>query len=190
MVNSCIKRFLNYLYRPDAEIANVPKLKMYMVLPFFGSQSEKLRKELTSTLSRFYTYVDFNIVLVNNYTIGSLFRFKDRIPVSCQSSVVYQYRCASCDASYIGSTKRTLHCRIEQHAGRSFRTGKKLTNPDHSAIRSHSEKCSESISEENFKIIGRESNAFDLRVLESLHILGSKPNLNDNTGSAQFYVVA
>ena len=97
--------------------------------------------------------------------------------------------CASCDASYIGSTKRSLHCRVEQHLGRSYRTGVWLTRPDPSPIRNHVVGCNTTFSINNFKIIGQGDTLLDLRLLESLHILKSKPDLNDNTSAVQLNVV-
>ena len=140
-------------------------------------------------MSKFYPYLDVNVILTNQLTIGSFFRFKDRIPLACQSSVVYSFSCASCDASYIGSTKRSLHCRVEQHIGRSYRTGMWLTRPDPSAIRSHAENCNSTFSIKDFKVIGRENNLQYLRILESLHILKKKPVLNDNSSAMPLNVV-
>ena len=189
LVNSNINKFLNKIYDPPIKVCTVSKLQKYVVLPYFGPQSEKLKKELCLMLSKFYSYMDVKIVLKNSHTIGSLFRFKDRIPIACQSSVVYSFCCASCDASYIGSTKRSLHCRFEQHLGRSHRTGMWLSRPDPSPIRSHADTCTSNISIKDFKIIGRERNLQDLRLLESLHILKHKPNLNDHTSAVQLNVV-
>ena len=189
LVDCCIRKFLKKVYNPPAEICTVPKLQRYAVLPYFGAQSEKLKKELSIMLSKFYPYLDLRIILINNHKIGSYFKFKDRVPIGCQSSVVYSFSCASCDASYIGSTKRSLHCRVEQHIGRSFRTGMWLTRPDPSAIRAHAEGCSSNISLDDFTIIGRETSLHDLRLLESLHISKKKPCLNDNTSAVQLNVV-
>ena len=167
----------------------VPKLKQYFVFPFFVIQSEKLKQELTSMLTKFYPHLDVNVILINRFKIGSFFRFKDRIPVGCQSSVVYLFSCASCGASYIGSTKRTLYNRVSQHQGRSFRTGFPLTRPDPSAIRSYSESCNTEFTLENFKVIGKVNNILDLRILESLYIFKKRPNLNDNTSAIPLSVI-
>ena len=133
--------------------------------------------------------MDINVIFVNHNTIGSFFRFKDNVPVICQSSVVYSFCCASCDASYIGSTKRSLHCRIEQHRGRSYRTGIWLSKPDPSPIRSHGEQCNPDISIDNFKILDRECNLGDLRILESMYIMKNNPSLNDNTTAVKLNVI-
>ena len=57
-----------------------------------------------------------------------------------------------------------------------------LTTPVHSAIRSHGQHCSADVSIENFSIIGS-ATGFDLRILDSLHILKLNPPLNDMQSS-------
>ena len=189
IVNFNIGKFLDKIYNPPLSVCNVPKLQKYVVLPYFGIKSEDLKKELVSMLSKFYTYMDLRVILTNKNTIGSLFRFKDKVPMACRSSVVYIFSCASCDASYIGSTKRSLHCRVEQHLGRSYRTGVWLSRPDPSAIRNHVEGHNNTFSIKDFKVIGHGDNVHDLRLLESLHILKSKPSLNEHTSAVQLNVV-
>ena len=189
MIESQIRRFFKRIYEPVTIISTVPKLKMYALFPYFGIQSEKLKKELCSVISNFYPYIDLNIILVNKYTIGSYFKYKDRIPLGCQSSVVYSFSCASCDASYIGSTKRALNDRIQQHRGKSVRTGNWLVNPDPSAIRDHADICGTALSAADFKIIGRENCEHSLRILESLHIHKFKPSLNDHSSATPLHIV-
>ena len=75
------------------------------------------------------------VILVNNYKIGSLFSYKDKL-ISLQSSLVYKFSCTQCVSEYVGSTMRTLHTRVAEHTGRSFRAGVLLTSP-HSNIRAH-----------------------------------------------------
>ena len=190
MVERSIYNFLNDIYEPPVVVSTVSKFKQYVTLPFFGVQSEKLKDELCSLITKFYPHIDINVVLINKFTIGSFFKYKDRIPCASQSSVVYLFCCASCDASYVGSTIRSLHCRVEQHRGRSFRTGNWLAKPDPSSIRSHVEGCGSDLSIDNFKIIGRESNAHFLRILESLHIFKRRPNLNENSSAVPLFIIS
>ena len=103
-------------------------------LPYFGYQSEKLRIELSKWLSKYFWCINFHIIHVNNYEIGSLFSYKDKLPISLQSSLVYKFSCTQCVSEYVGSTMRMLHTRVAEHAGKSFRTGALLTSPPHSNI--------------------------------------------------------
>ncbi len=153
---------------------------MFFTLPYFGLQSEKLKPELRSSLSKLYPFVDFNIILTNSFKIGSFFRYKDKLPKGMLSSVIYKFCCAQCKrALYIGSTKRSLKARTDQHAGRSFQTGFHLSKPDQSHIRDHKDRCGISVNLANFEILSFANNYIELRILESLHINTDEPNLNE-----------
>ena len=54
--------------------------------------------------------------------------------------MVYEFRCARCASEYVGSSIRTLHARVAEHAGRSARTGSISTVPAQSMIRNHVKK--------------------------------------------------
>ena len=115
----------------------------------------------------------------NKNSIGSLFWFKDCLPLNMLSSVEYEYRCVQyVSGTYVGSTTRALHMRIADHRGRSFRTGKLIHSPK-SSIREHSLKCSKFISENDFVVLGQEKQEVYLRMLESLFILKHRPLLNE-----------
>jgi len=40
---------------------------------------------------------------------------KDPLPPLSHSNIVYKLRCAQCDASYVGQTRRLLKTRIDEH---------------------------------------------------------------------------
>ena len=58
-------------------------------------------------------------------------------------------------SEYVGSTARTLGCRISEHKGVSYRTGARLSQPSHSAVRAHSEQCDVRIRDENFRYLSK-----------------------------------
>ena len=139
---------------------------------------------------KYFSYIKPNIILVNNNKVRNIFSYKDRIPKCCMSSVVYKFCCASCDAAYVGSTQKSLFCRAQQHAGRSFRTNSLLSSPVESSIRNHCHnECKINFSIDNFEIIDRESSDFKLRLLESLHINKIKPKLNNMMSAAPLLIV-
>ena len=116
--------------------------------------------------------------------MSSFFSFKDKLPKSLLSGVVYHYNCARCNSSYIGSTKRFWEKRLEEHLHISARTGKKLSGMQMFAPMYHVRcKCdheSPIMGRDDFKIIGRESNPYLLRIKESIFIYKYRPQLNDN----------
>jgi len=178
-------------YSPSPLCFNVPKKKFYVKLPYFGFQSEKMKREISRTLSRFYPFVEFRIILTNDFRIGSLFNYKDRLPKTLQSGLIYQFSCVASPTSpstYIGNTSRHLYVRFSEHSGNSFRTGLPLTKTN-SEIFKHSTICKCQIDFDNFKILSRSNSPNDLRVLESLYIFKLKPNLNNADSSIPLNIV-
>ena len=148
-----------------------------------------MKRELTSILSRFYPYVDFKIVFKNPLTIGSLFSFKDSLPESMRSNVIYKFNCPKCNfGSYIGCTKRLLKVRIDSHMGVSHRTGCELKTKDFSAIRAHCNSCKYKMLPTDFKIVAQTPNSQHLPILESLYIKQLSPALNHQTTSVPLYI--
>ena len=96
-----------------------------------------------------------------------------------RSAVVYKFSCPECGAQYVGSTTRNLATRTAEHAGVSVRTGRPLSQPPQSHIRDHLLSCNgPQVNLKHIDIIGTCQNKSELRILESLHILQSKPTLN------------
>ena len=97
----------------------------------------KIKRRLKSVIEHFYPQVNARIIFQSSNSIQNFFKFKDRIPLSLASSVVYQYTCRQCSATYIGETKKQLKVRISQHKGISFRTYRPLSSFDSSKIYEH-----------------------------------------------------
>ena len=174
-----IRQFLTKIYSASPSVSTVNKKKMYVSFPYYGYVSERLRTEIKNVVTKYYPQIDVKLIFTNKLSVGSLFKYKDRLPLPLCSGVIYTYKCALCNECYTGSTTRQLRCRIAEHMGRSVRTGAPLTNRPVSSIYDHAFKLGHAISEENFKIIDRHNNAGHLRVLESLYIFKTKPSLND-----------
>ena len=162
----------------------------YISFPYFGAQSENLKLELLTLLRRYFTDINFHIILVNKFTIQSIFPFKDRLPIHMRSSLVYKYSCSRCESQYVGSTTRTLGARVAEHVGRSYRTERFLAAPLNSSIRDHSYECDSKVSIEDFKILTSNSNSNDLRILESLYIFKLKPKLNDHKSAVPLNILS
>ena len=152
---------------------------MYVSFPYYGYVSERLRREIMCAVGRYYPQIDLKLIFTNKLSVGSLFKYKESLPASLRSGVIYSYQCALCNECYTGSTTRQLQCRIAEHMGRSVRTGRHLSKSPISAIYDHSFKSGHAISKDNFKIIDRHDNVSQLRLLESLYIFKTKPTLND-----------
>ena len=177
VVYSFIQKFLDFQCAKLSVSYDVPKLRRYFVFPYFDAESDKLKRDLSDVLMKFSPYLNPVIVLMNTFPIGSLFRHKDRLPKSCQSSVVYQFCCASCGASYAGSALRNLHSRIQQHLGKSVRTGMYVpfqTRPLSDSRPLHA--CDTLVTSDNFSVLGSSNPVLDLRILESLYVFKNEPS--------------
>ena len=187
---SRINKFLHKKYSPNNEVPLNDNKNFYFSLQYFGNQSEKFKTELNTLLNKYFKDLNFNIILVNKFTIGSLFKCKDTLHKGMQANVVYKYCCPNYGISYIGSTIRNLSTRAAEHAGVSVRTQRSLSQPPHSHIREHHVTCkSPAINIEHFAILGKNSNKIDIRILESLYINKQKPVLNSSQSAYPLYIV-
>ena len=188
LVFTQIKKFMSKRYSEVAPERDSRKV-IYCSFPYFGPASEAMSRELKVLFNRYFPNVNLHIVLVNNFTIGSFFRYKDMLPVHMRSSLVYQYCCAQCASAYVGMTSRNLYSRVAEHKGRSCRTGQLLSRPPHSAVRAHAEQCDVPVSDSDFRVLASTSGTSDLRILESLYIFKLRPSLNSTVSSYPLEIV-
>ena len=131
---------------------------------------------------RYFPQCKIRVIFKCNNRLKNFLAFKDKIPSNLRSHILYQYTCNSCNAIYIGKTRRHYLVRVFEHLGISLKTHKKFTfNPkckNNTAILNHinRQKCVGIM--DNFKIIGSATNDFHLKIKESLLIQKNKPKLN------------
>ena len=184
--NMC-RKFLDKIYSPTDTIYTADKLPFYFVLPYYNKQCETIANKMKLALQDLYPQISFNCILRNTSNLASFFSYKDRIPQTVLSNVIYQFTCRSCNASYIGSTQQKLKTRICQHLGISNRTGRQLTTVMQSEPRNHAHQTDHPISYDDFKII--DTAPRNLHILESLHILKLNPDLNNHASAAPLYII-
>ena len=180
-INIFFKVLKNFMYdrrKDKASKMDVPKMVQYIKLPFYGKVSYDLRKKLNQHLKYNFPAIDFRFVFSNNFTIGSFFNAKDKIPNAVCSKIVYEFSCPSCPARYIGCTTRSFKIRIFEHIGKSFRTGMYLSRMSFSAVREHSLEADHVFSDRDFKIIARFQNDEETFIGEKLLIQKLRPELN------------
>ena len=118
-----VKTFLNKQITPKCKRCTVPKLDIYASVPFLVNNTVFYRN-LYEIISSNFPAVKLRLIPKNPLTIGSLFRYKDRLNYLLTSNVVYKYSCPKCNfGSYVGSTKRLLKVRISSHSRVSHRIG-------------------------------------------------------------------
>ena len=190
LIEKVIRKTLDNLMNPKPVVLTVPKDKIVFKLPYMGPLSNLIIKKLKKVLRANFTTVDIRPIFVNTRSIGSFFSFKDKIPISICSSVIYNYTCGACDASYIGKTTRNLSIRIDEHLGVSYRTKQPLVKPMSSSIRDHMETHGHPVKRENFSVMDSVNLDYDLCLLESLWIWKSRPSLNDYLSSTKLEVLS
>ena len=181
--------FLLNIFRPPSPISLAPKLNFFCLFPYLGNLTYQFIPQLTQLLTKSYPFMQPKLVFTNPLTIGSFFKFKDALPHLLKSGVIYKFNCPRCNhGTYVGSTKRMLKLRIDEHKGVSYRTNLPLSQPSKSAIRTHCFKCRHKIQHDNFKIISSAKNHLRLLINESLEIKQKQPTLNTDDSAIPLYI--
>ena len=154
-------------------------------MPFLGTTSWRTKNSLIRSFREHLPFSKLKIIFKSSRRLSSCFSFKDKIPKSLMSGVIYQYTCPECNLRYIGSTKRYWEKRLEEHSHVSGLTGKRLKGVQIFAPMQHlrTGSCIVKISRDDFTFLGREENPYLLQVKESILISTQKPKLNNNRTS-------
>ena len=148
-------------------------LRRYVTLSYH-ILATKLRISVSNLKS---LYTRLRIAFSAPSTIGSHFRFKDRInELEKQSLIVYHIRCKDCSEDYIGKTERIFAYRIKEHS-RSVKSG------EDSAIHAHHTATGHTIDFKGAEILDRADTDRKLQIKELLHIDKNKPTLNKQLNS-------
>ena len=162
------------------------------MLPFLGTSSFSAKNDLLRTFRKFLPSCTLKVIFKTTTRLSSCFVFKDKFPESLKSGVIYKYTCATCNRSYIGSTKRFWEKRLEEHIHISALTGKPVSGgqvyPPLQHVKYSNDCPQHSISRDDFQLIGYEQNSYLLRVKESIYIAKEKPYLNNNQTSVPLYL--
>ena len=178
LLNNIVNKFLNKLYQTNnIQPLSVPKQKLFIKLPYYGYATDRITSELNNFLNKQFPQLNIQFICTNTFSIQSFFRHKERLPDTLCSSIIYKFQCLSCNAQYLGSTRRQFLVRVGEHRGISVRSNLPFQSPPYSAIREHSQTTGHPLLQNNFNIIAS-SKRSDLHILESLHINKTKPSLN------------
>ena len=180
-IEKIVKFTLNKLYIPHDKVQvldfNVPKPLIIFSNYFLGDVSKQVEIKLKGLFAKHYPQINLRIVYKSLDRIGNRFRLKDPTPKDCMSLLIYQYKCESCNALYIGKTEQHFRSRICQHQGVSDRTGAIRAVPVNSHIRDHCLEHGKRVNEEDFKVLDKCFYSSDLLILESLYQKTLKPSI-------------
>ena len=184
LIDNVIKRFLNYIFVTKGSITVTKEHKTFhLYLPYLGSLSSRTEKSIIKTFEQYLPKCKVKVITTATVRLRSLFSFKDKIPSYISSGVVYKFTCGSCNASYIGKTKRHSKTRYCEHFGISPLTGKHVKTVKPSAVSDHQKVCRFQADMNSFVVLGRDRNNWQLRLKESLFIQKDNPVLNVNVAS-------
>ena len=160
-------------------------MSFYHKIPFINNYScNFIKNNYVKFLSVCYPQIDFKMVFTNNFKVQRLTKHKEKLPRFLESGIVYLFKCGDCNATYIGSSVKTLKSRASEHFAISSRTGNMLARPVASSIRDHLSTCKASIDFDQFSILDKQSDILSLRISETIEIKSKKkPTLNSD-GSA------
>ena len=149
-----------------------------------GMISTELKVKLPKTFKQLLPVCDLRVIFKVSLRMKNYFNFTDKIKPELRSLLAYNLKHSSCNAEYIGKTKRHYRTRTSEHIGVSPLTGKFVKNNSQtSAIHDHMFFCIAAVCQEDFSILAKSSHNFKLEIQESILIKLVKPTLNKNISS-------
>ena len=139
-----------------------------------------VKTRVTKTMNKHMKFCKLRAIFHTNNRLRNYFRFKDSVPETLRSNLVYKFSCGSCTACYIGKTYRHFKVRVSEHQGVSPRTGKPVKATLSTSVRDHMLVCDHKVVHEDFNFLVNESNRYLLELKESLSIKRDRSSLNKN----------
>ena len=119
-------------------------------------------------------------IFQTNNRLRNYFRYKDFVPETLCSSLIYEFLCGSCISSYIYKIYRRFKVRVSEHPRVSPRTSKSVKGTLSTSAKDHSLVCYHKVMHGDFKFLYNESYRYFLELKESLLIKKDKSSLNKN----------
>ena len=179
-MDKCIQQFLNNMFIQRLQIPTVPKKELIIILPYLGKMCQIVKTRLAKTMNKHMKFCKLRVIFQTNNRLQNYFCFKDSVPETLRSKLIYKFSCGSCTAPHIGKTYRHLKARVSEHQGVSPRTGKPVKCTLSTSVKDHMLVCDNKVVHEDFKFLGNESNRYLWELKESLFIKRDKPSLDKN----------
>ena len=159
------------------------KKEFFIILPYLGIDSLRLRSKLVNVFGYFIPYAKLNVIFRSSCRMNSFFKFKDSIPSDLRCNIIYKFSCGICNDAYIGKTPRHYIVRRSEHLSISSFTGKTVNRSSQykSAVEKHILSTHHLNDSDNFSIIASAPHSqYDvkLRTQESILIKTQNPILN------------
>ena len=117
LIDRIIKSFLDKRFAPRPPAPQEAKTALLFCMPYLGRYSLQIETKICRIIKQCYPGIQLNVIFRSPKRIQSFFPFKDRFPTLMRSSVVCEFQCPGCHASYFGKTSRNLITRCREHLG-------------------------------------------------------------------------
>ena len=109
VINTCIKKFIDKRFIKQDPVHLAEKKEFFIILPFLGVNSLKLRTKLVNMFKRSIPYGKLTVIFRSSCRMSSFFKFKDSVPTDLLCNLVYKFKCSACNSTYIGKTPTSLY---------------------------------------------------------------------------------
>ena len=75
------------------QVPTVPKKELIIVLPYLGKMSQIVKTRLTKTMNKHMKFCKLRVIFQTNNRLRNYFRFKDSVPETLQSNLIYKFSC-------------------------------------------------------------------------------------------------
>ena len=180
VIDKEVEKFEKYKQLNVDRITNPDEKIKYISLPYINDKSEIIARKIKETIEDHFQNVKLRVAFKSPATIGSHFPFKDKITDPTKlSNVIYHLKCKTCEANYIGMSKRIWSHRRDEHE-----------KTDHSShVFEHHHIEGHEIDFDNVEIIDRADSLRKLEYKEMLYIRKLKPTLNKQIESELFTLI-
>ena len=133
--------------------------------------SQITKTRFTKTMNKHMNFCKLRVIFQTNNRIKNYFYFKEFVPETLRSRLIYKISWESCTASYNGKTYRHFKVRVSEHQGVSPRRGKPVKGTSSTSVTDNMLVCDHYLVHEDFKFLSNESNRYFLELKEISHHL-------------------
>ena len=163
-------------------------MALRLVLRYLGSISLQTRTKLQKSIKGVLNCCKLHVIFKSQNKLCNRFHFKNPVPQTLTSDVVYNFQRGLCNESYYGKCVRHLAVRSDKHIGILPLTNKSVQSRKDSGVCHHLLNCNYSPTFENFSALCYENKKYLLELKEILLIMRDRPLMNRNGSSASLYL--
>ena len=95
--NKGTQKFLNNMFIQRLQIPKLPKKELIIILPYLSKISQIVKTRPTKTMNKHLKCCKLRVFQTNNRLRNNLL-FKDSVPETLWSNLIYKFLCGSCTA--------------------------------------------------------------------------------------------